>query len=216
MNDVVVLLLRTGRPRPTINIVVTTNADRARRIAEDLLADTLPRRWSHSIGVAAAAADLAEILAPENADTIVAAAWLHDIGYAPDLINTGFHPLDAAAYLATNTAPGGDMPAEVIRLVAHHTGAAFEARERGLHDPLSSYPAPADAMLAILSCADLCTGPDGTPVDPGARIAEVLTRYPAGHPVHRAISTSGPGLIMEARAILDAAAAARGRAAAGR
>lgn len=166
--------------------------------------------------MAAAAADLADVLAPENADTIVAAAWLHDIGYAPRLINTGFHPLDGASYLATHTAPSGDMPAEVIRLVVHHTGAAFEARERGLHDALVSYPAPADAMLAILSCADLCTGPDGAPVDPGARIAEVLARYPAGHPVHRAVSTSGPGLIMEARAILDAAAAARGRAAAGR
>lgn len=193
----------------------TVNVDRARRIAEELLAEKLPRRWSHSIGVAAAAADLAEILAPESADTIVAAAWLHDIGYAPDLISTGFHPLDGATYLATNTAPGGDMPAEVIRLVAHHTGAAFEARERGLHDALVSYPAPADALLAILSCADLCTGPDGIPVDPGARIAEVLTRYPAAHPVHRAISTSGPGLIMEAHAILAAAATARLRTARG-
>lgn len=202
-------------PRPTINIVVTVNVDRARRIAEELLADVLPRRWSHTIGVAAAAADLAEILAPENADTIVAAAWLHDIGYAPDLINTEFHPLDGAAYLATHTVADEAMSAEVIRLVAHHTGAAFEARERGLHDVLVSYPAPADALLAILSCADLCTGPDGVPVDPGARIAEVLTRYPAGHPVHRAISTSGPGLIAEARAILDAAATARARTARG-
>lgn len=197
--------------------MVTTNADRARRIAEDLLADALPRRWAHTIGVAAAAADLADVLAPKNTDTIVAAAWLHDIGYAPRLINTGFHPLDGAAYLSIPTAPDEAMPAEVIRMVAHHTGAAFEARERGLHDALVSYPAPADAMLAILSCADLCTGPDGTPVDPGARIAEVLARYPAGHPVHRAISTSGPGLATEACAILDAAAAtARGRAAAGR
>lgn len=193
--------------------MVTVNVDRARRIAEELLADVLPRRWSHTIGVAAAAADLADILAPENADTIVAAAWLHDIGYAPDLINTEFHPLDGATYLATHTVPGEAMSAEVIRLVAHHTGAAFEARERGLHDVLVSYPAPADALLAILSCADLCTGPDGVPVDPGARIAEVLTRYPAGHPVHRAISISGPGLIAEARAILDAAATARARTA---
>lgn len=166
----------------------------------------LPRRWSHTIGVASAAGDLAEALAPADADTIVAAAWLHDIGYAPDLISTGFHPIDGAAYLATHAA----TPAEVINLVAHHTGAAFEARERGLHDELAGYPAPAGASLAILNCADLCTGPDGTPVDPGARIAEVLTRYPAGHPVHHAVSASGPDLVAEARAILDAAATARG------
>jgi hypothetical protein len=27
---------------------------------------------------------------------LVAAAILHDVGYAPDLATTGFHPLDAA------------------------------------------------------------------------------------------------------------------------
>ncbi|TXI65336.1 HD domain-containing protein [Mycolicibacterium mageritense] len=176
-----------------------------RRIAEQFLADVLPRRWSHTIGVASVAADLADILAPEKADTIVAAAWLHDIGYAPSLVRTGFHPLDGAAYLATHIAPGA-ISAEVVNLVAHHTGAAFEARERGLNDAMVGYPAPTGDLLAILSCADLCTGPDGAPVDPGARIAEVLARYPAGDPVHRAISASGPGLVAEARTILDEAA----------
>ena len=29
-------------------------------------------------------------------DDLVAAAWLHDIGYAPGLVQTGFHPLDGA------------------------------------------------------------------------------------------------------------------------
>lgn len=189
--------------------MVTVNVDHARRIAEELLADVLPRRWSHTIGVAAAAADLADVLAPENVATIVAAAWLHDIGYAPRLIGTGFHPLDGAAYLAAHTDRREVIPGEVINLVAHHTGAAVEARERGLHAALASYRAPAEATLAILCCADLCTGPDGAPVDPGARIAEVLARYPAAHPVHRAVSTSGPGLVAQARAILDAAATAR-------
>lgn len=178
----------------------------SRRIAESFLADVLPRRWSHTIGVAAVAADLADILAPENADTIVAAAWLHDIGYAPCLVDTGFHPLDGAAYLATHVAPGAAISAEVVNLVAHHTGAAVEARERGLNDAMAGYPAPTRDLLAILSCADLCTGPDGASVDPGARIAEVLARYPAGDPVHRAISASGPGLVAEARSILDEAA----------
>lgn len=177
-----------------------------RRTAENFLADVLPRRWSHTIGVASVAADLARILAPEKVDTIVAAAWLHDIGYAPCLVRTKFHPLDGAAYLATHIAPGAAISSEVVNLVAHHTGAAFEARERGLSDAMVGYPAPTGDLLAILSCADLCTGPDGSPVDPGARIAEVLARYPAGDPVHRAISASGPGLVAEARTILDEAA----------
>lgn len=179
-----------------------------RRIAEGFLADVLPRRWSHTVGVASVAADLAGILVPEKADTIVAAAWLHDIGYAPCLVRTGFHPLDGAAYLAAHIVAGAAISVEVVNLVAHHTGAAFEARERGLHDAMVDYPTPSVDLLAILSCADLCTGPDGARVDPGARIAEVLARYPAGDPVHRAVSASGPGLVAEARTILDEAAAA--------
>jgi len=32
-------------------------------------------------------------------DTLVCADWLHDIGYAPALVATGFHPLDGARFL---------------------------------------------------------------------------------------------------------------------
>jgi hypothetical protein len=97
----------------------------------------------------------------------------------------------------------------VACLVAHHSGAVFEARERGLGDKMSRYRPPVDvAMLAILNCADLCTAPNGTPVDPDDRIAEVLTRYPADHPVHRAITKSAPLLVAQARLVLGAAEAA--------
>lgn len=52
-----------------------------RRIAESFLADVLPRRWSHTIGVASVAAELADILAPEKADTIVAAVKSRGVVY---------------------------------------------------------------------------------------------------------------------------------------
>lgn len=180
------------------------DVEAARQIAADFLAEALPRRWSHTMAVAAAAAGLAGALAPEAADEIVCAAWLHDIGYAPDLIDTGFHPLDGAAYLAADIPGGKRVPTEVAALVAHHTGAAFEARERGLQDALAGYPEPDEAKLAILSCADLCTGPDGAPLDPDGRISEVLARYPADHPVHRAITKSGPVLVAQSRRVLAA------------
>lgn len=180
------------------------DVEAARMIAAGLLAEALPRRWSHTVAVAAAAARLAGVLAPEASDEIVCAAWLHDIGYAPDLIETGFHPLDGAAYLTGATSGGSDIPVEVIALVAHHTGAAFEAHERGLHDALAGYPMPDTAKLDILSCADLCSGPDGAAVDPAGRISEVLTRYPTDHPVHRAITQSGPMLIAQSRRVLEA------------
>lgn len=181
----------------------------ARRIAEELLADTLPRRWAHTIGVASTAAELARLVAPEAADDIVCAAWLHDIGYAPCLVHTGFHPLDGAAHLTAHVGANGRVSQEVVGLVAYHTGVAFEAQERGLHGLLADHPVPDLSKLSILSCADLCTAPNGSPVDPGDRLAEVLIRYPAEHPVHRAIAKSGPLLVAQARRVLCAAEAAR-------
>lgn len=169
--------------------------------AGELLSLALPRRWAHTKAVAAAAERLARVIAPRHTDDIVAAAWLHDIGYSPELVVTGFHPIDGARY-----AIGAGFPSNIASLIAHHTGAVIEARERGLSDQLAVFEFPVDeAELAILSCADLCTGPDGAPVDPGERIAEVLQRYPADDPVHRAISTSGPVLVDQARLVLAAA-----------
>lgn len=191
------------------NTMRTTNtfldAEGARQLSKDLLAKALPRRWSHTMAVAKAAAGMAKTLAPDDVDEIVCAAWLHDIGYAPDLIETRFHPLDGAAYLARDVAGRQNISPEVISLVAHHTGAVYEARERGLQDLLASYPQPDETKLAILSCADLCSGPDGAPVDPAERISEVLARYPTDHPVHRAITISAPTLVAQSRRILQAA-----------
>lgn len=176
----------------------------ARQLASDLLAEALPRRWSHTVAVAKTAAGLASRLAPGAADEIVCAAWLHDIGYSPRLVDTGFHPLDGAAYLAGRSGTG-QVAAEVVALVAHHTGAVFEARERGLSDALAGYPEPDETSLAILSCADLCNGPGGAPVDPAGRLSEVLARYPADHPVHRAVAQSAPMLVAQSCRILEAA-----------
>ena len=181
----------------------------ARETAEAFLADALPRRWAHTIGVAATAERLAAALEPVHADTIVAAAWLHDIGYAPDLVaNTGFHPIDGAAYVS-RTCP--DLWS-AVNLIAHHSGALFEARERGLEAELASYRFPVDVEeLAILNAADLCTSRDGELIDPRARLNEVLDRYPPEHPVHRAIATSGSLLLAQARLVVGAAEAAQYR-----
>lgn len=181
------------------------DVDGARRMSERLLTEELPRRWAHTVAVAAAAVELVRGLASQDAEEIVCAAWLHDIGYAPSLVDSGFHPIDGAAYLSRHAVHGRAIPAGVIGLIAHHTGAVFEAHERGLQDVLARYPVPDAAKLAIVSCADLCSGPDGTPVDPDERITEVLARYPAEHPVHRAIAKSGPMLVAQTRRVIHLA-----------
>ena len=57
-------------------------ASRAQEMARGFLAEALPRRWAHVQGVAGKAQRVAVSLALSEA--LVAAAWLHDVGYAPD------------------------------------------------------------------------------------------------------------------------------------
>jgi HD superfamily phosphodiesterase len=88
----------------------------ARHLARELLQESLPRRWTHVQGVAVRARSLAPVLGAD-ADLIEAAAWLHDIGYAPGLATTGLHQLYSARYL--RDAQYAD--AMLCRLVAHHS-----------------------------------------------------------------------------------------------
>ena len=58
-------------------------------MAQGLLAGALPRRWAHVQGVAGKAERVAASLALSG-DVLVAAAWLHDVGYAPEVTDTGY------------------------------------------------------------------------------------------------------------------------------
>lgn len=159
--------------------------------ARSLLAHTLPRRWAHTQGVAAAARTVVPALSGQ-ADLLVAAAWLHDIGYAPGLHGTGFHQLDGARYLrdVEHAAP------LLCRLVAHHSCAVIEAAERGLAaDLLREFqPAPADLADALIY-SDMTTSPGGQPTPVEQRLAEIQARYGHGHLVSWSISKAAPQLI---------------------
>lgn len=106
----------------------------AERTAAQLLRP-VGSRWVHVQAVAATAEILRPAVRAEDGDILVAAAWLHDVGYAPELSTTGFHPLDGARYLDAE-----GFPSRVVHLVAHHSGALYEARERGLEGELGAYP----------------------------------------------------------------------------
>src|SRR6266851_3761372 len=122
---------------------MTTLASWAQQLARELLQEPLPRRWAHVQGVAARARGLAPVLGAD-ADLLEAAAWLHDVGYAPGLTATGLHALDGARYL--RDAQHAD--ALLCRLVAHHSCAIVEAEERGLADVLSLEFEPAAYALS--------------------------------------------------------------------
>lgn len=165
-------------------------ADWAEQTARAILETPLPRRWAHTRGVAAQARSLAPILG-SDAGLLTAAAWLHDIGYAPALSDTGFHPLDGARYLRDIQYAGPVL----CQLVAHHSCALIEAGERGLAGELSRDFRPAGGHLAdALIYCDMTTGPDGQHLPVDQRLAEIRARYCPGSPVSRAIARSAPQL----------------------
>lgn len=167
------------------------SAEVAPKLASEYLSG-LGRRWDHVQAVGRLAEELAA--ADTVSSAVVAAAWLHDLGYAEELSTTGFHPLDGATFLMSE-----GVPTEIVALVAHHTGADFEADERGLSEHLAKLPEPEPDELDVLTLLDLVTAPDGTTTDPETRVAEILSRYPTFSPVHRAVTRSQDVLIASAR-----------------
>jgi putative nucleotidyltransferase with HDIG domain len=181
---------------------MNTLASRAEQLARALLQEPLPRRWAHVRGVAARARSLAPVLGAD-ADLLEAAAWLHDIGYAPGLAVTGLHALDGARYL--RDAQHAD--AMLCRLVAHHSCAIIEAGERGLADVLGLEfePAPC-AISSVLTYCDMTTSPDGELVPVEKRLAEIQQRYGHGHLVSRSIQRATPMILRAVQKIQDRAA----------
>lgn len=161
----------------------------AQDVARGLLQEQLPRRWAHTCGVAAQAEALAPVLG-DDADLVHAAAWLHDIGYSPVLIDAGFHPLDGARHLRDVH----HADERLCRLVAHHSCATTEADLRGISGVLvAEFPADPDRIDALTYC-DMTTGPSGDRVTVTARLAEILDRYGAEHVVGRAMTAATPDL----------------------
>jgi HD domain len=179
-----------------------TLASGAEHLAQALLHEPLPRRWAHVQGVADRARSLAPVLGAD-AELLEAAAWLHDIGYAPGLAVTGLHALDGARYLR-DTHHTDTM---LCRLVAHHTCAIVEAEERGLADVLRLEFEPAPQMLSsTLTFCDITTSPDGELVPAEKRLAEIQQRYGPGHLVSRSIQRATPMILSAVEQVQDRAA----------
>jgi hypothetical protein len=148
--------------------------DAARGLAHELLGG-LEARWRHTQGVACRAAEAAPAVPEVDRPVLVAAAWLHDIGYAESLHRWGFHPLDGACYLREH-----DWPEPLAGLVAHHSAARFVAAVHGLAIPLLAFPADRYAggpLADALTYADQTTGPTGERMDVEDRLAGMLRRH---------------------------------------
>jgi hypothetical protein len=153
--------------------------------AERLLSP-LGNRWQHVQQVAQQARRVAKAVPLTDRDLLVAAAYLHDVGYAPALAVTGFHPLDGARWVRDH-GPGGRLAS----LIAHHSCAIHEARVRGFHDVLvAEFELEESATYDALVFCDMTTGPTGKTVSFAERINEILERYGPDHEVSRALTSS--------------------------
>lgn len=149
-------------------------------------------RWRHTQGVARRAAEAALAVPEADRSVLVAAAWLHDIGYAASLRRTGFHPLDGACYLQEHA-----WPEPLAGLVAHHSAARFVAAVHGLAIPLLAFPADRYAngpVADALTYADQTTGPTGERMDVEDRLAGMLRRHGPDSPNARVHDQRAPAI----------------------
>ncbi|WP_308495171.1 HD domain-containing protein [Micromonospora purpureochromogenes] len=194
---------RIGEPRQVVwrcrppYAPLVNGAERAAQVAERQLAAVLPRRWRHVRAVAAKAQGLAHLALTGDSDLLIAAAWLHDIGYAPGVVRTGFHALDGARWLLRQ----GYEP-RLAGLVANHSCASYEAAERGLADVLAAeFPLEVSPTSDALWYADMTTGPDGQDLSVEERLAEIRRRYGPDDLVTRFWSKAEAPLLIAVRRV---------------
>ncbi len=133
----------------------------------------MPDRWRHSVRAATQASRWPCLFDREAQTVLQTAAILHDIGYSPDIVRSGFHALDGAVFLRSEA-----VDEEVVSLVAHHSCAHLEANVRGLGRELDRFPRHRSRKLidAMIWC-DMTSGPTGDEVDIDWRLADIRARY---------------------------------------
>jgi len=143
-------------------------------VAEKELAGPLPGRWDHVRGVIARAETVATGLglAPGDRDALVAAAALHDIGLAPDVVATQASFLDGARWLAAH-----GVPRRVVDLVAHCDCGLVESTLRGHGDAYAAYDDERSPVRDALWYCCLTTAADGSATTLAERMAAWNTSY---------------------------------------
>nr|WP_203723807.1 HD domain-containing protein [Actinoplanes teichomyceticus] len=165
-----------------------TDVGEARELAHELLGE-LPERWQHTAGVARCAEAVAGTVPIGDVPVLLAAAWLHDIGYAPPLHDSGFHPLDGARHLLAR-----NWPIRLAGLVAHHSEARCVADRRGLGAALAAFPRENSPVTDALTYADQSVGPYGRPMTFDERLDDMLRRHGPASPNAAAHAERAPRL----------------------
>ena len=157
--------------RLVVQTVLRSQVRLSRGLAGDLLVG-LPDRWRHTIGVARRAEQLAAAVPGPDQELLVVAAWLHDIGYSPAVMDTGFHSLDGAHYLERH-----GWPYRVCALVAHHSGADYLAADPEIRRQLAAFAQEDSPVTDALAYADQTVGPIGQSMTLAERLDEAVHRH---------------------------------------
>ena len=175
--------------RPSDSVVRVSDALSPARVEARRLVEPLGRRWQHLSAVGRKA----EILGPQvglDVQLLAAACWLHDIGYATELVDTGMHAIDGARHLRRT---GWDE--RIVSMVAHHSCAVLEAEERGLGAELAGFARPPREYEDAVCFCDMTTGPAGVDVRARDRLDEIEVRYGPDHLVTRFIRRARPEIL---------------------
>lgn len=133
-----------------------------------------PQRFRHVHSVWRRAADLRHVgpawLEPPASDRLELAALLHDVGRALDPDDTEPHGFVGARLLDSLGLH------DVAPLVAHHSGARFEAAARGMSDR-DWWSADEPDLLAMLTFLDRTTSANGDTVSLDRRRHDIAMRY---------------------------------------
>jgi len=121
-------------------------------------------------------------------------ALAHDLGKVDALRTTGtdFHPLDGAAFALACGEP------RLAALIAHHSGARYEAALRGLTIP---YPYEDSIVNQIVAVVDASTVQSGLVVPIVERLRDITDRYGPESPPVRAMHAFWPELVAAVQVI---------------
>jgi hypothetical protein len=145
-------------------------AEWAYDFAHSKLAHREPMRWQHAEAGVALARQIAPCVGAD-ASLLMGIVALHDIGRAPELVRTGFWPLDGAIFLNRLGATRAAV------LVANFAGSGIEARLRGYDRDYEQFPDEPSAVRDALWYCCLTRGPAGEPMTLDDRFVDISKRY---------------------------------------
>jgi len=133
-------------------------------------------------------------LPPDDQALCEVFALAHDIGKVDALRTTGtdFHPLDGAAFALAHGEP------RLAALIAHHSGARYEATLCGLTIP---YPYEDSIVNQIVAVVDASTLQSGIVVPIAERLRDIAHRHGPESPPVRAMQAFWPELVAAVQAI---------------